>query len=52
MLFLGLVTDLQTPAPPTSCAALLRKPAPKMTARQILSDAEAAIAGGIERGFE
>ena len=52
ILFLGPVTDLQSPAPPASCATLLREPAPKRSAQQILSDAEAAIQSGIERGFD
>ncbi|CAK0790076.1 unnamed protein product [Prorocentrum cordatum] len=46
-LFLGPVVDLQSPAPPASSANLLREPAPKRSARQILADAEEAIQRGI-----
>ena len=46
ILFLGPVTDPQPPAPPASSANLLREPAPKRSARQILADAEAATQRG------
>ena len=52
ILFLGPVTDLQSPIPPASSAPLLCAPAPKRSARQILSEAEAAEQGGNQRVFQ